>query len=46
MSPPILVDFQRSGRTVKGLIDVARNGYLWFLERTDGTIDSSRASRT
>ena len=38
MSPPILVDFQRNGRTVKGLIDVARNGYLWFLERTDGPI--------
>ncbi len=38
VSPPILVDFQRGGRTVKGLIDVARNGYLWFLERTDSTI--------
>jgi alcohol dehydrogenase (cytochrome c) len=39
VSPPILVDFQRQGRTVKGLIDVARNGYLWFLERTDGPIN-------
>jgi alcohol dehydrogenase (cytochrome c) len=38
VSPPILVDFQRGGRTVKGLIDVARNGYLWFLERSDGPI--------
>jgi alcohol dehydrogenase (cytochrome c) len=38
VSPPILVDYRRSGRTVKGLIDVARNGYLWFLERTDGPI--------
>jgi alcohol dehydrogenase (cytochrome c) len=38
VSPPILVDFQRNGRTVKGLIDVARNGYLYFLERTDGPI--------
>jgi alcohol dehydrogenase (cytochrome c) len=37
-SPPILVDFVRGGRTIKGLIDVARNGYLWFLERTDGPI--------
>ena len=35
VSPPILVDFQRNGRTVKGLIDVARNGYLWFLERSE-----------
>jgi alcohol dehydrogenase (cytochrome c) len=34
VSPPILVDFQRGGRTIKGLIDVARDGYLWFLERT------------
>jgi len=34
VSPPILVDFQRNGRTIKGLIDVARDGYLWFLERT------------
>lgn len=39
VSPPILVDYQRNGRTVKGLIDVARNGYLWFLERTDGPIN-------
>ena len=33
VSPPILVDYQRNGRTVKGLINVARNGYIWFLER-------------
>jgi alcohol dehydrogenase (cytochrome c) len=39
VSPPILVDYQRGGRTIKGLIDVARNGYLWFLERTDGRIN-------
>jgi alcohol dehydrogenase (cytochrome c) len=35
-SPPILVDYQRNGRTVKGLIDVARDGYLWFLDRGNG----------
>ena len=34
VSPPILVDYQRNGRTIKGLIDVARDGYLWFLERS------------
>src|SRR4030095_13466898 len=34
VSPPILVHNRRNGRTVRGLIDVARNGYLWFLERT------------
>jgi alcohol dehydrogenase (cytochrome c) len=39
VSPPILVDFTRNGRTVKGLIDVARDGYLWFLERTPGRIN-------
>ena len=39
VSPPILVDYRRNGRTVKGLIDVARNGYLWFLERTNGRIN-------
>ena len=39
VSPPILVDYQRGGRTVKGLINVARDGYLWFLERTAGPIN-------
>jgi alcohol dehydrogenase (cytochrome c) len=39
VSPPILVDYQRGGRTIKGLIDVARDGYLWFLERTDDRIN-------
>ncbi len=37
VSPPILVDFVRGGRTFKGLIDVARDGYLWFLDRGDST---------
>ena len=36
VSPPILVDYTRGGKTVKGLIDVARDGYLWFLERSAG----------
>jgi len=34
VSPPLLIDFSRAGRTVKGLIDVARNGYIFYLERT------------
>jgi alcohol dehydrogenase (cytochrome c) len=38
VSPPILVDYRRGGRIVRGLIDVARNGYMWFLERTSGEI--------
>jgi len=39
VSPPIVVDFQRDGRTVKGLVNVARNGYLWHLERTNDKIN-------
>ena len=39
VSPPLLVDYKRGGRTIKGLIDVARDGYLWFLERTNGAIN-------
>jgi alcohol dehydrogenase (cytochrome c) len=38
VSPPILVDYQRNGRTIRGLIDVARDGYIWFLERSAGPI--------
>lgn len=36
VSPPLLIDYQRNGRTVKGLVDVARDGYLWFLDRGNG----------
>jgi alcohol dehydrogenase (cytochrome c) len=39
VSPPLLIDFQRNGKTIKGLVDVARDGYLWFLERTAGPIN-------
>jgi alcohol dehydrogenase (cytochrome c) len=39
VSPPILVDFMRNGRMIKGLINVGRDGYLWFLERTNGKIN-------
>jgi alcohol dehydrogenase (cytochrome c) len=38
VSPPILVDFKRGSRSYKGLIDVGRDGYLWFLERSSGKI--------
>jgi alcohol dehydrogenase (cytochrome c) len=44
VSPPLLVDFQRNGKTVKGLIDVARDGYLWFLERTADRINFVNAT--
>jgi alcohol dehydrogenase (cytochrome c) len=39
VSPPIVVDYQRDGRTVKGLINVSRSGYIWDLERTAGKIN-------
>ena len=39
VSPPILIDYQRGGRTIKGLVNVARNGILYFLERTAGPIN-------
>jgi alcohol dehydrogenase (cytochrome c) len=39
VSPPILVDYQHDGKTVHGLVDVARDGYLWELERTNGPIN-------
>ena len=34
VSPPLLIDFRRNGRTIKGLVNASRSGYLWFLERT------------
>lgn len=39
VSPPILIDYNRGGRSVKGLVNVARNGYLWQLERTTDKIN-------
>ena len=34
VSAPLLIDVPRDGRTIKGLVHPARNGYLWLLERT------------
>ena len=39
VSPPIVVDFKKNGKTIKGLVDVARDGVLWRLERTNGKIN-------
>lgn len=33
VSAPLLIDFQRDNKTIKGLVHPGRNGYLWFLER-------------
>jgi alcohol dehydrogenase (cytochrome c) len=39
VSPPIIVDYMHNGKMVNGLVDVARNGYLFMLERSAGTIN-------
>jgi alcohol dehydrogenase (cytochrome c) len=39
VSPPILIDYTRDGKSLKGLVNVARNGYLWELERTRDKIN-------
>jgi alcohol dehydrogenase (cytochrome c) len=33
VSTPLLLDFERGGRTIHGLVHPGRDGYLWFLER-------------
>jgi alcohol dehydrogenase (cytochrome c) len=33
-SPPMLVDYRRGDRTIKGLVNFARSGWLYFLERS------------
>jgi len=45
VSPPILVDYQRNGRLIKGLVDVARDGYVWFLDRSSLAGADSHESR-
>ena len=39
VSPPLVLDYRHNGRDVKGLVNVARNGYLWQLERTQDKIN-------
>jgi alcohol dehydrogenase (cytochrome c) len=33
MDAPLVVDYQKNGRAIKGLVHPARNGYLYLLER-------------
>jgi alcohol dehydrogenase (cytochrome c) len=33
VSAPLLIDIQRDGRRIPGLVHAGRNGYLWTLER-------------
>jgi alcohol dehydrogenase (cytochrome c) len=34
VAAPLLVDLRRDGKMVPGLVHAARDGYLWFLERS------------
>src|SRR4029450_5325553 len=38
VSPPIVVNYQRAGRNVKGLINASRSAYIWRLQRPEGKI--------
>jgi len=38
VSPPLLIDYKRNGNTITGLVNVARDGYMFFLERKMGPI--------
>ena len=39
VSPPLLFDIQRDGRTIPAAVHAGRNGYLWVLERSaEGSI--------
>lgn len=38
VSPPLLIDVERDGKTVKGLVHAGRNGYLWLLDRSAAAI--------
>jgi alcohol dehydrogenase (cytochrome c) len=36
MNAPMVVDYEKDGQTLKGLIKPSRNGYLYWLERSPG----------
>jgi alcohol dehydrogenase (cytochrome c) len=38
VSPPLLIDVEREGKTIKALVHAGRNGYLWLLDRAAGSI--------
>ena len=39
VAAPLLIDYKREGKDVRGLVHAGRNGYLWFLERGAEAID-------
>ena len=38
VSTPMLIDIERNGRRIPGLVHAGRNGYLWLLERKADSI--------
>jgi alcohol dehydrogenase (cytochrome c) len=42
VSAPLLLDFKRDAKTVKGLVHPGRSGYLWFLERVGNSEKGAR----
>ena len=42
MNAPMVVDYEKDGQTVKGLIKPSRNGYLYWLERSPEGADRLR----
>ena len=46
VSAPVLMDVERDGKTVKGLVHAGRNGYIWTMERTpEGPINFVAADK-
>ena len=45
VSAPLLIDVERDGETVKGLVHAGRNGYLWTLERTPRARSTSSTAK-
>ena len=44
VSAPILIDFERGGRSINGMVHAGRNGYLWYLEREADAINFVEAN--
>ena len=44
VTPPLLIDIERGGRTIPSLVHVGRNGYLWWLEQEPDRISFIDAS--
>ena len=46
VSAPLLMDIERDGKKVKGLVHAGRNGYIWTMERTaEGPINFVAADK-